>query len=183
MPPSLKLKYIDGNHVFTDYTFEKTFEISRSKKNYYGVIILSDTEVSGKHCTVHCINDMGFFLQDEGSTNHTFIKLNEKSNFALKKGMEILMGETIFEVTEMLSDKIQLKATVNYEEQNPEIKIIEIKLGDNLNDIVFGRNPAGKYKYQFEYDKNIDDEHAIFRKLREKFFFCPLRTTNRFDFF
>lgn len=183
MPPSLQLTYIDEKNVFTNYTFKKTFLINRNKQVDYGVSLFPDKEVSGKHCIVHCIDDMGFFLQDEGSSNYTFIKLNENSNFALKEGMEILMGETIFEVTKLLSDKIQLNATIHYESENPGEKDIEIKFGNTSNDIVFGKNPSAKYTCQFANDENIDDEHGIFRKLHEKFMFSPLKTANRSDYY
>ena len=185
LPPSLQLKHIDDKNVFTDYTFEKTFQINRNEQVDYGVSLFPDKEVSSKHCIVHCIDDMGFFLQDEGSKNHIFIKLNENSNFVLKERMELLMGETIFEVTKMFSDKIQLKATIHYQRDNPEDKNIEIKFGNTSNDIVFGKNPSAKYKYQFQFakDENIDDEHGIFRKLQEKIIFSPLKTANRSDHF
>lgn len=177
--PEIQLTKIDQKNVFTDYTFNQTFPINRQSKINYGISLHPDKEVSMNHSVIHYIEDSGFFLQDVGSSNLTFIKLNEKSCVTLKEGFQILMGESIFEVITLSSKKIKLHVTIDFEANNSEEDDIELKFSNDSDEIVFGKNPSATNPFRFNKDKEIDDEHATFKKFQNRFLFCPLKTVNK----
>ena len=178
--PEITLTQIDQKNVFTDFTFNQTFPINRQSKVSYGISLHPDKEVSMNHSIVHCIEDSGFFLQDVGSSNLTFIKLKEKSNVTLKEGFKILMGESIFEVITLSPKKIKLHVTIDFEADNPKQIDIELKFSNDSDEIVFGKNPSAANIFSFTKDKEIDDEHALFKKFpHDRYLFCPLKTVNK----
>ena len=177
----IQLTHIDQKNVFTDFSFNQTFAINRQRKVVYGISLYPDKEVSMNHSKVHYIENSGFFLQDVGSKNSTFIKLKENNIVTLKKGFKILMGESIFEVITFSSKKIKLHVTIDFEADKPTQSDIELTFSNNSEeeDIVFGKNPSGTNNFCFNKDKEIDDEHAIFKKFQDRFLFCPLKTVNK----
>ena len=178
----MQLTQIDQKNVFTEYTFKQTYLINRQNSVNYGISLFPDKEISNNHCTVHCLDDMGFFLQDLGSSNSTFIKLTEKSNVKLEEGLQILMGESIFEITKLASKRIKLHVITDYSSENPKMCDIEIKCSDS-DEVPFGRNFGAENKLCFNKDKEIDEEHAIFKKFKNYFVFSPLKTVNRLPLF
>jgi len=178
--PLIILTQINEKNVFADYNFEKSFEINR-QKDLKNSIILKNKEISKNHCLVHLIDNLGFFLQDVGSTNHTFIKILENSNIVLEEGMEIKMGDSLFEVMKLDSNKVFFDVLIDYEEEKPKKDKLEVKFNSKGDEIYFGRNPrSGSKPLEFTKDNEIDDEHAIFKKVKEKILFCPLITTNKY---
>ena len=179
--PEIQLTKIDHKNVFTYFSFNKTFSINRKNNVSYGISLYPDKEVSNNHIIVHYIENSGFFLQDVGSSNLTFIKLNENSNVTLKKGFKILMGESIFEVITLSSNKIKLHVTIDFEADKPNQSDIELKFSNNSmeEEIVFGKNPSAAKIFCFNKDKEIDEEHAKFKKFQDRFLFCPLKTVNK----
>ena len=178
--PLIILTQINDKNVLKDYNFEKSFEINR-QKDLKNSIILKNKEISKNHCLVHLIDNLGFFLQDVGSTNHTFIKILENSNIVLEEGMEIKMGDSLFEVMKLDSNKVFFDVLIDYEEEKPKKDKLEVKFNSKGDEIYFGRNPrSGSKPLEFTKDNEIDDEHAIFKKVKEKILFCPLITTNKY---
>ena len=178
--PEIQLTQIGQKNVFTDFSFNQTFPINRQSKISYGISLHPEKEVSMNHVIVHHIDDSGFFLQDVGSSNSSFIKLNEKSNVTLKEGLMILMGESIFEVITLSNKKIELQVTIDFEADKPKKTDIEIKFNNNADEIVFGKNPSAANSFCFNKDKEIDDEHAKFKKFQGRFLFCPNKTVNKY---
>ena len=179
--PEIQLTQIDQKNVFTYFSFNKTFPINRKRKVSYGISLFPDYEFSKNHSIVHYIEDSGFFLQDVGSSNLTFIKLNENSNVTLKKGFKILMGESIFEVITLSSNTIKLHVTIDYEVDKPTQSDIELTFSNNSEEeeIVFGKNPSAANHFCFNKDKEIGAEHAKFKKFKDRFLFCSLKTMNK----
>ena len=165
--------------MFLEFKFETSFQINRQKdlEKEKG-IYLDGQEISRNHCVVHLIDNIGFFIQDVGSTGHTFIKLTENGHVVLVEGMEILMGDSLFKVTNIESNKILFDILIDYDSKEPKKERIEVKFNKSGDDIYFGKKPR-KQNLEFNKDPEIDDEHTIFKKKKDKFLFCPLITKSK----
>ena len=172
---------ITEKNEFLKFKFKTSFQINHQKhlEKEKG-IYLDSKEISRNHCVVHWIDNIGFFIQDVGSTNHTYIKLTENGHVVLVEGMEILMGDSLFEVTNIESNKVLFDILIDYDSEEPKEEKLEVKFNKSGDDIYFGKKPtSGKQNLEFNKDPEIDDEHAIFKKNDNKFLFCPLLTINK----
>ena len=179
IPPSDDTKFsyeIDKSfHFVTDFTLNRNKELSSSKDN----IFLNDTKISREHASVIFLKNRGFFLQDKGSSNHTYLRINEKSRTLLEEGMEILFANSLFKILEINKNCLNIEATPKYmikEESNNPLQIA-LKAKSKL---VFGTNPKKKdlddEAYEFKLDETIEKTHAIFHFISDKIYLEPTKT-------
>ena len=155
------------------YTYTESFTISRILRNKKmdQNIYVDDKQASRNHINVILIEKKGFFIQDLGSSNHTFIKIDEECNIVIEKNMEFVMGSSILKVLMLEGNKIKFNVIVDFEGDNPREMEFELKISSNCEEpLCFGKKP-GKYKnsYLFEKDPKMEKEQVLFSKNNEKF--------------
>ena len=84
-----------------EYTFSNSFTIYRDCNLSNDNIYLEDSATSRNHARVILIEGRGFFLQDRGSSNFTYLKVNEKSKPPLEIGMELMIGFSLIKIKDI----------------------------------------------------------------------------------
>ena len=161
------------------HIFKASFSINR-QKNLAESIYIESKEISRNHVEIFLYPQYGFFLQDMGSGNHTFIKIEDNTSIILEPNMEIVMGESLFKVEKIESNKIKMIVLVNFDEVDEKDKeILEIKFNSSFEDIAFGKLPKekGKSSLTFAKDAKIENLQAVFKKFKDSFLITALKST------
>ena len=173
-----KIEYNEKN----EHSFCRSFEIIRKPKgkrnedkNVIAIEEKTDNKIiSRHHAGVILRNKIGFFLYDKGSSNGTFIKLQEKIPIVLQVGFKFKMGTSIFNVLSIESDKITLNCRLF---QSDITQTIEIEGINDNEDIYFGKKIKEKKGINFIDDKSIENENLIFNRKKGKNMMTPLIST------
>lgn len=144
------------------YDFKETFTISRSDATSTNIQI-KNKEISRNHCQIYLLSKKGFFLQDQGSSNHSYIYLEEGSTILLKPNLEILMGCSLFIIDKIQENRLKINAIFNFLSNDVEKKQIVLTI-DNKG-TYFGKNSQRKNSYILEEDQDdeIEDEQIFFK--------------------
>lgn len=156
---SLKL-FTEKKQEFS-YSFKETFTISRSDPSSTNIKI-KNKEVGRNHCQIYLLPKKGFFLQDQGSKNYTFIYLEEGSLILLKPKLEILMGKSLFIIDQIQENRLKINAIFNFTNMS-EKKQIEVAV--NNKGTYFGKNSHHKNSYLLgkDLDDEIEDEQVLLK--------------------
>ena len=174
----IKLTQIPPQNLFKQYEFKTSFPIHRNKQLKEG-IYNDDEEISRSHAEIHLLPNYGFFLQDMGSGNHTYLKVLDDTSIALQVNMEILMGNSLFQVEKIKKKTIKFIVIVNFTDEEIEKEVLEIKFNNSFDDIFFGKAPKenGKSNFAFTNDAKIENLQAIFKKYKENFLLTASKST------
>lgn len=148
------------------YDFSDNFTIYRNK-SLKNNICLDDQVVSREHAHVIFLLEKGYFLQDRGSSNHTYIRVFENTEVHLYEGMEILIGNSTFKILEIEKGRVTIEANLNYILNFAEKKKIHLKFKERL---FFGSDPSSADPndelYKFENDPKIEKNQVIFHYIQ-----------------
>ena len=178
-PIEIAINVVDETAQHKTYYFLKSFQICRADKNIDGKehICLVDSQISKNHAQIIPLKKLGFYLQDLGSTNHTYIKLPKNTRIKLREGFELLIGNSLFKILRLTKTQIRLETN---KMGCKEKMILEIKM--TKDKLFFGKNPTPEDPknddvYQFIEDSEIEKTHVVFHKEQERFLLEPKIST------
>lgn len=108
------VRKVEGNET-ASFTFKGNFTINRDKKKIEKNILIEKEhhDVSRSHAKILLL-EHGFFLQDEGSTNNIYIKIEPKSHILLFRDLEFRVGNSLLIIDKIREDKIDLTIKENF---------------------------------------------------------------------
>ena len=173
---------ITSKNAIINHEFSNSFTINIQENLNQNISLIDGkkrSDISREHVFVLYYENIGYLLQDLGSSNHTFIKINDHSIIKLQKDLEIMMGDSFFKIQTFSEKSIKIAVTLEYIEGKSE-ENIEIEFNADFDDIYFGSHPKlamNKAIYMFNKDPTIFKENAIFRKHEDKFYLIALPST------
>ena len=169
------MRYLGGKQKGKDpYTFKGDFTINRNRKKTDDNSVVEEVykDISRKHAEVLLLSN-GFYMRDEGSTNHIYIKVGKAgAQILLQKGMEFRLGHSLIEILnlELEDEEILLNIRANFALDGDAEKA-----PPNEHRISVGKNKEMKFptnqirKKFFKEDQSISEEQISFVLLGEKF--------------
>ena len=148
-----------------DFKFTNSFTINRDKKALQNIYI-NKREISRKHAEILLLEN-GFYMRDQGSTNHIYIKVITGSFIVLENFMEFRLGNSLIRIQEIYENKITLSIVENFSldcENEDKVKECEIYLG---KEVKFPN--ANQKKTFFKDDETIQIEQISFSKMKNNF--------------
>lgn len=175
-----------------EYSFSNSFTIYRDCNLSNDNIYLEDSTASRNHARIILLEGRGFFLQDRGSSNFTYLKVNEKSKPPLEIGMELMIGFSLIKIKDikLCSDSSEEPSDKKYQVvidaypkyfYNRNVQKNEMTFFIR-NELFFGSGPIVKKenknhnnyekelhlkeddeeKFHFDGDEKIGETHLIF---------------------
>jgi len=176
----INLRIIKQHSQISSTTFPCDFTIYRDT-NLINNIFLEDPDhdISGRHAQVILLRDQGFFLQDRGSNNHTFLRIHHFTRVTLDEGIELLFGNSLFKILSIKEGMVTMESTPNYILNCSETKKIKFEIKGRL---FFGRDPikgenSNDTFIVFDDDQSIEKTHVIFHYIAGKVQLEPKKTT------
>lgn len=171
----------DKNSCNELLSFVEDFTLNRNSERKKNNILLNDNKISREHANVILLKNRGFFLQDKGSSNHTYLRINENSRSLLAQGMEILFANSLFKIVEINKNSLIVEAFPKYMIKKEKINELPLKIVLKAKSkVFFGTNPKKNdpddETYEFKEDETIEKTHAIFHFISDKIYIEPTKT-------
>ena len=108
------IRKVQGNET-ASFTFKGSFTINRDKTKTENNILIEKEhhDVSRSHAKILLL-EYGFYLQDEGSTNNIYIKIEPKSHILLFRDLEFRVGNSLLIIDKIGEEKIELTIKENF---------------------------------------------------------------------
>ena len=176
----INLRVINQHSQISSTTFPCDFTIYRDPKLFNNIFLEDpDHAISRKHAQVILLKDKGFFLQDRGSSNHTFLRIHHFTRVTLDEGIELLFGNSLFKILSIKEGMVTMESTPNYILNCSETKKIKFKIKARLffgRDPIKGENSNDTFSV-FNDDQSIEKTHVIFHYSAGKVQLEPKKTT------
>lgn len=132
-PPEISLrKYVKSKASGNPSIFKNDFKINRDKSTKADKILEENTEISRNHAKIILL-DSGFYIQDEGSANRTYLMADHDRDFPIQEGDEFSLGKTLFKIERIsLNKSIKMIAHINYTEEENEQSLTLTFKNDSL---------------------------------------------------
>lgn len=96
------------------------------------VVVSGDTTVSSNHCRISSLGDGVYKLDDNASTNGTFVKVqggwSKVTSIRVRAGDQIRLGKYVTTISELLVNAVEIKGNSKLKfTRNPKTAAIEPK--------------------------------------------------------
>lgn len=148
-------KYVKSKPSGDSSIFKSDFKINRDKSSLVDKILDESKEISRNHAKILLL-ETGFYIQDEGSANKTYLMADHDRDIIIEEGDEFRLGNTLFKIDKIsLNKSIKMIAHVNHiEEDNVQSLTLTFK-----NSLSF---PSKKESKFLADDKKLESDIVTF---------------------
>ena len=167
------IRKVQGKET-ASFTFKGSFTINREKTKIENNILIEKEyhDVSRNHAKILLLAH-GFYVQDEGSTNNIYIKIDPKSHILLFRDMEFRVGNSLLIIDKIEEEKIELTIKENFTlDLNEENKKY---VGEYTHTVDLSRKKEIKFPSENKIKKFFKNDEEI--KINQVSF-CLLETGN-----
>lgn len=147
-----------------EFRIKSPVTLGRQKSIDSNHIRIEGNEISKEQCKINTFGK-GYIINDNKSTNGTFIKIKKNYNTVVYNGMILTIGDFLLTIY-LNSRGKSIKYTLSQDEEKNEDKEYETRICSfkDKSKIFFGKNPGGKNDIKIN-DPKIDDVEGYLENL------------------